>query len=249
MSFGTEEESHAHSLLTLNQLEGYNTFMESIDTLCDMGCGLGKDLEWWATRAIEDDEGNDIPLDIKCTGVDIRDRIFIDEKYDNIEYVRHDFETEIKNRRFDVIWSHDSFQYAINPVETLRKWWHLLNDNGMLAITVPSTTEVQYQRLHYTQHDYQYHHFTTVSLLHMLSVNGFDCAFMKKDFDDPWIRAVVYKSEHEPMDPRHTRWYHIAEKGLLPESAVKSINKYGYLRQQDLVLEWLDHSLRWYGDD
>ena len=66
---------------------------------------------------------------------------------------------------------------------------------------------------------------------------------------DPWIKLVAYKSYVEPMDPTTTRRYHLAETGLLPESAVASINRFGYLRQQDLVLEWLDKSAHWFGED
>jgi hypothetical protein len=44
-----------------------------------------------------------------------------------------------------------------------------------------------------------------------------------------------------------TTWYELAEKNLLPETAVASINRYGYLRQQDLVLAWIDKSLSWLG--
>jgi hypothetical protein len=83
----------------------------------------------------------------------------------------------------------------------------------------------------------------------MLAVSGWDCAngHFKKEPNSPWLHAVVYKSKHQPMDPRKTSWYDLSDKGLLPESAVKSIFRYGYLRQQDLVLSWIDHSLSWMG--
>ena len=44
--FRNAEESHQHSLETLNQLYEYDDFMMSIGTLADIGCGDGKDLEW-----------------------------------------------------------------------------------------------------------------------------------------------------------------------------------------------------------
>jgi len=247
--FGSDEDSHNHSLEVLNILEGYNTFMESIDTLCDMGCGNGRDLEWWATRTVEDDTGRNIPLNIKCTGVDLKEKISIASKYENIEYLTHNMEETISNRKFDIIWCHNSFQYVTNPLETLKKWWYMLTDGGMLALVVPSTTEVQYNKLHYTQPDYHYFNYTIPGLLHMLAVNGFDCAFTHKDTDDPWIKMVVYKSEHEPMDPKITRWYHLAEKELLPKTVIDSINKHGEVWQEELTLEWLNHSLKWYGSD
>jgi hypothetical protein len=49
------------------------------------------------------------------------------------------------------------------------------------------------------------------------------------------------------MDPATTTWYDLADKKLLPDSAIKSINAHGYLRQEDLLIEWLDHSLTWMG--
>ena len=64
-----------------------------------------------------------------------------------------------------------------------------------------------------------------------------------KNPNDPWIHAVVYKSEHPPMDPRTTRWYDLAEKNLLPESAAESVNRRGFLAQPDLLLPWIDKSL------
>ena len=84
-----------------------------------------------------------------------------------------------------------------------------------------------------------------VSLIHTLAVSGFDCSsgsFLKNP-TDPWLHAVVYKSEHAPMDPRTTSWYQLSELNLLPESAMRSIQRHGYPRQRDLLLPWLDKSL------
>jgi len=49
------------------------------------------------------------------------------------------------------------------------------------------------------------------------------------------------------MNPRQTSWYDLIEKKLLPESAETSIMKHGYLRQQDLLIPWLDKNLTWMG--
>lgn len=82
----------------------------------------------------------------------------------------------------------------------------------------------------------------------MLAVSGWDCegGFFKKSPNDPWLHAVVYRSDIEPMDPKNS-WYDLAETGLLPKSAVASINRYGFVNQNDLILPWLDKSLTWYG--
>jgi hypothetical protein len=88
-----------------------------------------------------------------------------------------------------------------------------------------------------------------VSLIYMLAVAGWDCrnGFFQQQSGDPWIRAVVYRTDQEPRDPKKTTWYDLIDSGLLPESAERSIMAHGYLRQQDLVVPWLDHSLAWMG--
>lgn len=235
------EENHKHSRQTLDELEGFHDFMESITTVCDMGAGEGMDSEWWATREVEDDSGRHIPLDIKVTALDIKDSV--DAKHKNITTVKADFEdSKLKDGQFDVIWCHDSFQYALDPVNTLKHWWHLTRDNGMLSLQVKQTTNIKHNQQAFTQENFQYHHYTIVNLIHMLAVNGWDCrdAHFLKGINDPWLKAVVYRSTTEPMDPRTATWHDLAEANLLPESAVASLNKWGHVRQQDLVLSWLD---------
>jgi hypothetical protein len=59
-----------------------------------------------------------------------------------------------------------------------------------------------------------------------------------KGLRDPWIKAVVYKGDVKPQDPRTTSWRDLAELDLLPDSAVHSINRWGHVKQEDLVLPW-----------
>jgi hypothetical protein len=54
---------------------------------------------------------------------------------------------------------------------------------------------------------------------------------------------VVYRSEHPPIDPSKATWHHLVELNLLPKSAVASIYAHSALRQQDLIVPWIDHSL------
>jgi hypothetical protein len=90
-----------------------------------------------------------------------------------------------------------------------------------------------------------YYHHTIVSLMHQLAVSGWDCksGFFKKQATDTWLQAIVYKSDHAPMNPKTTDWYALAEKDLLPETAQISIDKHGHIQQQDLVIPWIDKSL------
>lgn len=244
--FRNPEESHAHSLQTLNALYEYDDFMSSIDTLVDLGCGSGLDLEWWATRTTRDDDR--YPLNIKCIGVDLNAQLPIAKKYPNITYQSTDFETQIypiKKTLFDVLWCHDSFQYALNPMETLSKWWRIASEGAMLVIIVPQTTNFRARQQVFSQATGVYYHHTLISLIHMLSVSGWDCrgGFFKKNLNESWLHAVVYKSAHEPMNPKTTSWYELAEKKLLPESADECIQRHGELRQQELIVPWLDKSL------
>jgi len=250
IAFPSPDASHEHALETLELLSNYIDFMRSIDTLCDVGCGTGKDLEWWATRTIDDDDDNPIPLDIKCTGIDTLPELKSAITHHNIRYERHDFEKDpFKTNEYDVLWCHDAFQYAVNPLNTLANFHKMLKDDGMLCIVVPQTTNVVYHKQEFDQLDGQFFNYTLVSLIHMLAMSGFDCnaGFFKKNYEDPWIHAMVYKSSHEPMDPRTTKWVDLAEKGLLPSSAEESINRCGHVRQRDLVLPWLNKSKRDYG--
>ena len=248
--FRNAEESHAHSLQILNSLYEYDDFMASIETLVDLGCGSGLDLEWWATRYTRDD--NPQPLNINCVGVDLASQSIIAKKYPNITYQSTDFETQIypkKNTLFDVLWCHDSFQYALNPIETLSRWWHIASDGAMLVMVLPQTTNFQARQQMFSQPTGVYYHHTLVSLIHMLAIAGWDCrgGFFKKNLNDPWLNAVVYKSAHQPMNPKTTSWYELVDKKLLPESANQCINRHGELRQQELMLSWLDKSLTHYG--
>jgi len=243
------KKNHMHSLETLNILQEYDDFMESVDTLVDLGCGDGLDLEWWATRTTRDEIQR--PLNIKCTGVDILPNLPIAKKYSNITYQLLDFEQLVpppKKTKFDLLWCHNAFQYAINPIQTLIKWRNIANENAMLVLILPQTTNIDRRVMSITQADGCYYHYSLINLIHMLSITGWDCrnGFFLKKIEDDWLHAVVYKSNQEPLDPRTTQWYDLMEKNLLPESANNSINSHGYLRQQDLVLPWLDKSLTSY---
>lgn len=248
MIFKTPEESHAHSLQTLSALYEYDDFMMSIKTLADMGCGSGLDLEWWATRTMRDESQE--PLNIKCTGYDVQSSLPIAHKHRNIQYACHDFENPVISLTpYDIVWSHDAFQYVINPLGTLANWWDIMSPGGMLAIVIPQTTNFEFNEHAFIQRDFCYFNWTMVSLIHTLAVCGFDCAdgFFLKNPDDPWLHAVVYKSDVPPLDPKTTSWYDLCDLNLLPESVAKSATKYGHVRQQDLVLPWVDKSLAWLG--
>jgi SAM-dependent methyltransferase len=179
--------------------------------------------------------------------VDLSNELSVTKRHNNIFYQSGDFENVLPmpSGEFDVLWCHDSFQYAQSPTATLARWWELASPGAMLYIGVPAT-----QRIHRSQIDYClpsgcYYHYTMVSLMYMLATAGWDCGtgFFKQIPTDPWIHAVVYKGDHAPQNPKTTTWHTLVELNLLPESAVKSIHAHNALRQQDLIVPWLDHSL------
>ena len=247
--FRNPQESHQHSLKTLDLLYEFDDFMLSIGTLADMGCGTGMDLAWWASRTTRGD--NPVPLNIQCTGVDTAPRLAVAEQTRNIQYKSQNFEDPIllHKTKYDIIWCHDAFQYVLNPFETLRSWRSVVSDSGMLIVAIPQTTIMEFNDQEYDQPDFHYYNWTMVSLIHILAVTGWDTrsGFFKKEQNDPWLYAIVYKSEQEPLDPRTTKWYDLVEKNLVPETAIASIHRHGYLRQRDLVVPWLDGSLTWMG--
>lgn len=244
--FISDAESHNHSLETLNVFYEFDDFMASIGTLVDMGCGSGADIEWWATRTTRDD--NPEPLNIQCTAVDLKQELSVARRYPNIVYRQQDFEADMPwmdARKFDLLWCHDAFQFVINPFNTLKLWRNVVAKDGMMILILPQTTNLEFNTQAFDQRDYCYNNWTMVSLIHTLAVCGWDCrsGFFRKEPNSAWLHAVVYRSDHEPMDPRTTRWYDLMERGLLPESAEASIKRQGYVRQRDLVLPWLDKSL------
>lgn len=245
MKFEKTTDSHNHSLETLNQLYEYDDFMYSISTVADLGCGSGDDLEWWATRTTRDESRR--PLNIKCTGVDLSDKFSLTKKYSNVTYHQQDFETPIEypGKGFDILWCHDSFQYAVNPLATLAQWYNMTSPGGMLYICVPVTERVHRRQLDYSLSSGNFYHYSLVNLIYMLATTGWDCrsGFFKQAPGDDWIHAAVYKSNSPPRDPKTATWYTLSEAGLLPSSADASVMAHGRLRQQDLVIPWLDQNL------
>jgi trans-aconitate methyltransferase len=231
-----------HSFKILNHLREYDTFLESLKTICDMGCGTGEDITWWATLESRDDPPE--PYNYTCYAVD-RDQRKLDKVPDlaNIHKINRDISDEVITPvKVDLMWSHDSLQYSINPLATLKTWNEHMNVNAMLVLTVPQSNGIEYNRYYSRTHSGCYYNHTPTSLIYMLAVNGFDCrdAYLYKQAQDPWIQIAVYKSEVAPMDPATTTWYDLVESGLLHPSMEQSINANGFLKQEDIVMPWLD---------
>lgn len=239
--FPTPEASHQHSLQTLELISAYDSFMDNLKVIADMGCGNGLDLMWWANCNYEDDLGRVQPRNYKCFGIDT-DISRIHDKPANVRLLERDFETPTVTLGIDLLWSHDSFRYAINPLATLKLWNEQMTANGMIVLIVPQMVNIVYNKPVVRTFPGSYHNYNITNLMYMLAVNGFDCreGHFVKHPNDPWIHCVAYKSDHAPMDPRTTTWYHLSDKQLLPETADRCITKHGYLKQEDLQTHWLN---------
>ena len=233
-----------HGQWVLNHIREYDSFLDSLTTIADMGCGEGKHIEWWATLATRDDDPQ--PYNYKCYAVDNNPSALARApKLDNIIKIERDFSEKCIPTSVDLMFAHDSLQYSTNPLETLKAWNEQMSVNGMLVISVRQHTGVEHNAFCSRSHSGAYFHFTPVQLIYMLAVNGFDCrdAYLLKRFNDPWLQMAVYKGDVEPMDPKVTKWEDLIEKGLLHPTVENSVRKFGYLRQEDILYPWLDKEL------
>ena len=233
------------SLSILELIQQYDTFLESLKFIADMGCGVGKDTEWWANLLNNDDPPKSYNFSVYAVDNDANKLAQLPAK--NNIYKFHD--RYDKENLFpvpvDFIWSHDSLQYSTNPLNTLRMWNSYMNTNGMLAIVVPQHTGIEYYRQFSKSYNGCVYHYTPLMLIYMLAVNGFDCrdAYLLKQFNDPWIQIAVYKSSIAPMDPNTTSWFDLADCGLLHPSIVNSLNSNGYIKQEEICMPWLNKEL------
>ena len=243
--FKNAQESHEHSRDVLDMLYQYDSFMDSIEVVADMGCGEGMDVNWWATLMTRDDPPE--PHDYVVYAIDKNTKGIEPDvlKNKNVKVIEGDFEQRLLSRNVDLMWSHDSFQYAINPLNTLRVWNSQMSMNGMLVLNLPLHTTYGYDRLNTRSYSGCYYTYNICNLMYMLAVNGFDCRdcyiYMAPNYG--WIHMAVYKS-YEPLDPATTSWFDLADKNLISDSAMQSLDKYGHVRQEELMFTWLDKDWR-----
>jgi SAM-dependent methyltransferase len=240
--FKSAQESHAHSRQTMDAIYEFDTFLDSLEVVADMGCGAGLDAQWWSVLETRDEPPE--PRNYYTYAVD-KNIKRIDASTADIKRFRSveaDFETVKLPRKVDLMWCHDSFQYSTNPLETLRHWNSLMTTDGMLILIVNQNIGYEYNRLVDRTESQCYFNHNVCNLIYMLSVNGFDCndAYILKNINDPWIHIAVYKSSIEPMDPKTTTLFDLADLNLLHPSVVNSLNRWGHLRQEDIIYPWLD---------
>ena len=237
--FKNNQQSHQHSLETLDIIYGYDSFLDSLHTVVDMGAGAGLDTHWWATLSTRDDPPE--PRNYNCYAVD-RDLAQFSktaEELPNVKCIAADFETKLLSVKADLIWCHDSFQFATNPLATLKQ---NMNENGMLILILKQNQAYEYNRFVSRTYNHSYFNYNLGNLIYMLAVNGFDCndAYAYRDEKNNWLHLAVYKSNIEPLNPTITSLYDLVELNLVNPTVAAGISKYGYLRQEDIVYPWLD---------
>jgi hypothetical protein len=239
-------ESHEHSRDVLDMLYQYDSFLDSLKVIADMGCGEGLDVKWWAELCTRDDPPE--PHNYQVFAIDkdisrIDPEILADNK--NIRVIETDYNNVHLPKQADLVWSHDSFQYSINPLHTLSHWNQYMNINGMLILNVPLAQTYSYDRIQTRSFSGCYYNHNICSLMYMLAVSGFDCrdcyVYMAPNYG--WVHLAVYKS-YAPMDAASTTWFDLADKNLISDSAMTSLNKYGHVRQEELMFTWLDKDWR-----
>lgn len=233
--------SHEHSLKILSRLVEYDSFLDNLQVIADMGCGSGLDAQWWASLTTRDDPPAPRNYLVYAIDQNISQLESGIKNTGNLRIIENDFEEQCVPRKVDLIWSHDSFQYARNPLKCLASWKNSLNENGMLLLIIPQTTYMENNRLVVSNYSHQYYSYNLLNLTYMLALSGFDTrdAFFYREPNSPWLYAAVYASNHDPV-PAHASWYDLAERGLINDTLIDSINKYGYAKLEDVVVRWLD---------
>ena len=122
-------------------------FDQSLNIL-DVGCGLGMQAEWWATRRPKlDSDKFGLKASTECHGVDLHpadggliDKFFFkQEDYHNMSY---------DDGQFDIVWSHFSLEYSATLIITLADWLRDCKRDGRLAITVPISFTKEFGIIH-----------------------------------------------------------------------------------------------------
>ena len=243
--FKNSYASHDHSLEFLNMIYGYDTFLDNLEVIADMGCGEGRDVDWWATLTTRDDPPITHNYLVYAVDKDINQiEPDILKNNTNVKAIEGDFETRVVPRNVDLIWAHDSFQYARDPFKCLNTWKQTLNVNGMLLMTIPQTTYLYNNRLIVANYSHQYYNYNILNMMYMLAISGFDCrdAYFYRKENSPWLYIGVYASEHGPLTQDAT-WYDLADRNLINDSVINSVSKYGYARLEDVIVSWFDKNL------
>jgi len=236
----TPQESHQHSLKTLEYLALLDDYLLGIENVAVMGAGIGLDAVWWATLARPDGR----TYNFNVTAVDFAPSMEI-KTAGKMQWRFEDFST-IELPSQDLIWCHNTLHHTMNPIGTLFHWHKLLRKDGLLIVEIPYSLSISQHIEHNTINvnmvSGMYHVYTMSSLIVQLASAGFDCrqANFQLDKESGWLRAAVYKTDDEPK--MYSSLYELKETGRLPQCLDAVLGGIDKFNEGDLVLEWIDRS-------
>lgn len=245
------QQSHEHSLATLQVLDQFDDFKASIKTMADFGCGKGLDLEYWANMQENLEDGTKGRyLDFNCVGLDLTAEKNKPSRK-NITYRNVDLNVSERywSIPFDIVWCHNVMQYLHSPVEFLGNVNRNMSQGGMLYLCVPSTVNVLHHMFQNYTPSNHLNTFTVTQLIYLLALNGFDVKeyYLQKRKHEDIIQALVYK-EREPL-PYNTSWYEMVDMDILNDDIRKLVLSNNLLSDQGLVHTWVDgttQDYRWH---
>lgn len=217
-------------------------FDQSLNVL-DVGCGLGMQAEWWATRRPKlDNDKFGLKASTECHGVDLYpadggliDKFFFkQEDYHNMSY---------SNAQFDIVWSHFSLEYSPSPMKALAEWRRVCKDDGHLYLTVPCSFKKKFGRIHTDTKPGQQSWYTAPILINMLAYTGWlpKDSYFQVDFKKGVIRAIIAANPDQstPLDPITTNIYELDERGLFDRWCSAMIHDRGMIDESNLVITWV----------
>lgn len=208
----------------------------------DVGCGLGIQAAWWASRRPPEKEDKfGIKASTECHGVDlyppdaelVNKFYFKQEDYHNLSF---------GNSQFDIVWSHFSLEYSPNPMKALAEWRRVCKDDGHLHITVPASFKKKFGKVHTELRPGQQSWFSITNLIYMLAYTGWlpREAHFQADIKRGILRGLVPANPDQatPLDPLTTNLYELAERGVFDRWVTAMINDRGTFDETNLVITW-----------
>ena len=236
----TPQESHQHSLKTLNYLALLDDYLSGMSNIAVMGAGIGLDAVWWAT--LHDQGGR--AYNFNVTAVEVAPSLEI-KTAGKMQWKFEDMST-VELPPQDLIWCHNALHHTLNPIGALFHWHKLLRKDGLLVVEIPYSlsvrSHIEHNTVNVTMSSGMYHVYTMSSLIVQLASAGFDCrqANFQLDKESGWLRAAVYKTSDEPR--LYSSLYELKETDRLPYCLDAVLGGIDRFNEGDLVLEWIDRS-------
>jgi len=150
------------------------------DTILDIGCGEGLHSNIFVKN------------NKNVTSIDYGDSIYFEENKNKISVVVADFNTWETEEKFDAVWCSHVLEHQLNVNSFLVRIFYLLEDQGVLAITVPPG-ESRVIGGHLTN-------WNAGILLYNLVLAGFDCSGASVLQYGYNITVIVKKASGHPVD-------------------------------------------------